>query len=117
MLVAENRIRDLAAAVDMTKTTFIETKNAIEQVSNRADTKIEEMRNFIVGVEARFARIETFVTNVEGRFTQIEASVPERFHNIESRHTQFVATINALTGSLTEKFKEIEVNLNEANWI
>ena len=76
--------------------------------ADEAKVKIEEMRNFIVGVEARLARIETFVNNVEGRFAQIEASFPERFHNIESRQTQFVATINALTGSLSEKFKEIE---------
>ena len=40
LLVAENRIRDLIATVEMTKTTFIETKNAVEQVSIRADSKI-----------------------------------------------------------------------------
>ena len=108
LLVAENRIRELTATVEMTKTTFIETKNAIEQVSIRADSKIEEMRNFVVGVEARFAGLETLATNVEGRFTQIETSFPERFHGIESRQTQFVATINALTGHIQEKFKEFE---------
>ena len=84
MLAAENKIKELQAV--------------LEQVNTKANEKIDQMK--------------TFVTEVEARFSQLERAVPERFHANESRQENFVLTLNALSTSVNDKFKQLEDSLS-----
>ena len=87
MLASESKIRELTASIDL-------MKQVIDDVNNKANSKIEQMKSF--------------VQEVESRFSQLERSLPERIHMVETKSETFVATINALTVHLQNKFKEIE---------
>ena len=84
MLAAENKIKEL--------------QTVVEQVNTKATEKIDQMK--------------TFVNEVEARFTQLERAVPERFHANESRQESFVLTLNALSTSIHDKFKQFEESLS-----
>ena len=89
LLAAENRIRELAAAL-------IETKNVIEFNDARAHAKIGET-----------------IVNGKNVVDQIERSFPERFHNIEVHQSGLVDTINGLTKHLQDKVRELEESIRD----
>ena len=90
MLAAENKIRELNNSLESVKRT-------IEDVNDKANLKIDQMK--------------IFVQEVDGRFTQLERSLPERIHNIEQKSDHFVTLVNGLTVHLQNKCSEIEESI------
>ena len=92
MLASENHIRELAKAVG-------ELRTVVDGVNDRANKKIDEMKNF--------------VAEVGQRFEKAERHVPERMQHMESHHEGMSGTINQPTQHLQEKFKDLENAVSE----
>ena len=87
MLAAENKIRELTDSLNA-------VRSVLEDVNNKANLKIDQMK--------------IFIQDVEGRFTQLERALPERIHIVEKKSDNFVTLVNGLTVHLQNKFQDIE---------
>ena len=94
MLTFENRIRELAEAIT-------QVKKVVDEVNDRANGKIDEMKKFVHGVG--------------GRFDQIEQTLPERLHKVESRHEGIIGTLNEVTKDIHNRFQELENLMKHSN--
>lgn len=90
MLSSENRIKELTEQITV-------IKKVVEGVNERANTKIDEMKNF--------------VSESGVRFDNIEKALPERIHKTEVRQEGFINTLNEMTNGLQAKFLKIEEDM------
>ena len=94
MLAFENRLRELGEAVT-------DVKKVVNEVNDRANNKIDEMRKF--------------VQEVGGRFDNLEQALPERIHKLEIRNDGLIETLNEVTKNIYNRFEEMNNSMTSAN--
>ena len=94
MLAFENRLRELGEAVT-------DVKKVVNEVNDRANNKIDEMRKF--------------VQEVGGRFDNLEQALPERIHKLEIRNDGLIETLNEVTKNIYNRFEEMNNLMTSAN--
>ena len=94
MLAFENRLRELGETVT-------EVKKVVNEVNDRANGKIDEMKKF--------------VQEVGGRFDNLEQALPGRIHNLETRNDGLIETLNEITKNIHNRFEEMSNNVRASS--